>query len=269
MNFKYHINGNTTLYGCIASPTRHVRAPSLFNSFFIENNINSVMVPIEVDQDDLENVIKGLKSIKNFRGLAVTIPHKLTLANHCDFLGDGAQATGAVNIVKFDKNGKIHGENFDGEGFVQGLIGEGYMLENKKILLLGAGGAARGIAVSLSKKNIHSLDVKNRSKINVLKLIDIYKKFSKKNNIFIQESINIDFTKYDIVINSTSLGLSENDALPIDPQKLKNNCLICEIIMKPEKTKLVKKSLNCNLDVHLGKHMLDYQFKLMKEFFLN
>ena len=55
--------------------------------------------------------------------------------------------------------------------------------------------------------------------------------------------------------------------LPIDPQKLKNNCLICEIIMKPEKTKLVKKSLNRNLDVHLGKHMLDYQFKLMKEFF--
>ena len=103
----------------------------------------------------------------------------------------------------------------------------------------------------------------------MLKLIDIYKKFSKKNNIFFQESINIDFTKYDIVINSTSLGLSENDALPIDPQKLKNNCLICEIIMKPEKTKLVKKSLNCNLDVHLGKHMLDYQFKLMKEFFLN
>ena len=109
------ILGSTKIYGCIADPIEHVRAPSIFTSMFRQKKIDAVMIPIHVNEDSLINVINSLKLIKNFCGLTVTIPHKTEIAKICDFLEPDANKTKAVNWIKFDKNRKIIGNNFDGK----------------------------------------------------------------------------------------------------------------------------------------------------------
>ncbi|MCE2518088.1 MAG: shikimate dehydrogenase, partial [Alphaproteobacteria bacterium] len=139
------IKGPTKLFGVIADPIDHVRAPMVFNPVFAERGIDAVMVPLHITPDDLELSIRGLAAMPNMGGICVTIPHKMTMARLCDELGLAAQLTGAVNAVRFE-DGRLIGDNFDGEGFTAGLTGEGHSLNGANVVMIGAGGAARAIA---------------------------------------------------------------------------------------------------------------------------
>ena len=123
--------GTTKIYGCIADPIEHVKAPTLFNSIFIKKNIDAVMIPIHVPSDNLTNVLESLKLIKNFHGLTVTIPHKTVISKLCNYLEPDAKFTEAVNWIKFNSKRQLIGNNFDGKGFVDGFIGQNYILNNK------------------------------------------------------------------------------------------------------------------------------------------
>ena len=115
------ILGSTKIYGCLADPIEHVKAPLIFTNIFREKNIDAVMVPINVSEKNLEKVIMALKSIKNFSGMTITIPHKTNILHMCDFLKPDAERTKAVNWIKFDESRKLIGDNFDGQGFVNGF----------------------------------------------------------------------------------------------------------------------------------------------------
>ena len=138
--------GSTKIYGCVADPIGHVKAPTIFTSIFKEKNINAVLVPIHTNKDNLENVINSLKLIKNFEGMTVTIPHKKAIASLCDYLEPDAKFTESVNWIKFDKERKLIGNNFDGKGFTSGFKSQSFLLKNKKVCIFGAGGAAVSIA---------------------------------------------------------------------------------------------------------------------------
>ena len=88
--------------------------------------------------------------------MTVTIPHKKTVANLCDHLEHDAAFTKSVNWIKFDKDRKLIGNNFDGQGFVAGILGQNFLLKNKNVCIFGAGGAAVSIACSLAKQKIKS-----------------------------------------------------------------------------------------------------------------
>ena len=120
--------GTTKIYGCLADPIDHVKAPTIFTSVFKEKNIDAVMVPIHVEKDNLENVIASLKTIKNFEGMTVTIPHKKNVASLCDYLEEDAGFTQSVNWIKFDKDRKLIGNNFDGQGFVAGFLSQNFLI---------------------------------------------------------------------------------------------------------------------------------------------
>ena len=149
INAMPRVEGSTRIFGVIAHPADHVRAPLVFNPRFAAAGLPHVMVPIDAPPIRLEAIITGLRAIPNFGGLAVTIPHKMALADLCDTLGTAAELTGAVNAVRFDDDGSMHGDNFDGAGFVAGCHGNGFDVMGRNILLIGAGGAARAIAAAL------------------------------------------------------------------------------------------------------------------------
>ena len=107
--------GSTKIYGCIADPIDHVKAPTIFTSIFKEKNIDAVLIPIHSNENNLEDVINSLKLIKNFEGMTVTIPHKKSVANLCDSLEPDAEFTQSVNWIKFDNERKLIGNNFDGQ----------------------------------------------------------------------------------------------------------------------------------------------------------
>ena len=103
----------TKIYGCLADPIDHVKAPTIFTSIFKNKDIDAVMIPIHVNADNLQNVVGSLKLINNFKGMTITIPHKTDISKLCDYLHPDAKFTGAVNWVKFDNDRNLIGNNFN------------------------------------------------------------------------------------------------------------------------------------------------------------
>ncbi len=260
------IEATTKIFGCIADPVDHVKAPTLFTDFFNKNQINAVMVPLNVTRKDLGSVINGLKNIKNFVGLTVTIPHKIDVLNFCDELDIEAKQTGAVNWIKFD-NKKTIGNNFDGMGFVDGLRNKNISLENKSVCIFGAGGAGIAISFALQKSNLKKFKIVNRDEQKAQNLVKRLKSFYPNSVIEKENFSNYNISDYDIIINATSIGLKENKDLPFEVSNTKKDALIADIIMEPEETMLIKHAKMYKKQVHLGKYMLESQISLVTRLF--
>ena len=258
--------GTTKIYGCLADPIDHVKAPTIFTSIFKSKQIDAVMIPIHVNSHDLENVISSLKLIKNFEGMTITIPHKTDITKLCDYLEPDAKFTGAVNWIKFDNDRNLIGNNFDGQGFVNGFLGQHYSFKNKSVCIFGAGGAAVSIGCSLVNEQIKSLKLINR---------DINKAFHLKNKIHSKSNLlkvdvfpesDYTLTDSDIIINATSLGLKQTDKMPFDVNNSSPNSVIADIIMQPEETELLKCAKSLGRSIHYGKYMIESQIDLVGSF---
>ena len=256
------IDGKTKVFGVIADPIEHVKATEIYNNLWLCKDKNYVMVPIHVLPSNLDKVLNGLKSTSNFHGLCVTIPHKIELAKQCNVLMPNAQKIGAVNVAYFNKKRELIGENFDGEGFVSGLEAKGFSVKGKKIFISGAGGAARGIAFAIAKYKASLIVISNRTKDKAVMLSDSIKSWYPDFSV----KVSNDTTGCEILINTTSLGLNNEDKLPFDLDNLSSGTLVADIIMQPELTKLLRLAQSKNLKIHFGKHMLNYQADLMENF---
>lgn len=259
------LSGAARIYGTLAHPADHVRAPTLFTAKFAELGLDKVMIPIDVRAEDLTSMIEVLRRQINFEGAAVTIPHKIELAKLCDELGETGQLTGAVNAIAFDTEGRLLGDNFDGKGFVAGLYGEGFSLQDKKILMVGAGGAARAVGLALAKEPLAGLDICNRSPDKAEWLAGRLGEVTGQ-TVAAVPNPPADMGQYDMIVNTTSLGLHDGDALPIGLDGVQADCVICDIIMIPERTAWMQAAEARGLTVHAGRHMLDYQMDLIAAF---
>jgi len=261
------ITGTTRVYGVIADPISHVRAPMVFNPYFGEKGIDAVLVPLHIPAASLEETIRGLAAMPNMGGVCVTIPHKMALAELCDELGLAARITGAVNAVRFDK-GRLIGDNFDGAGFVAGCLGEGIALAGRKVLMLGAGGAARAIAGALADHGIGHLAIANRSLDKAEDLAGLLGEYypSLATTAMKLEAAGPDLNGMDMVINTTSLGLHKDDKLPCALDSAGPQTVIADIIMIPPLTHWMDEARKKGLKIHAGRHMLDYQRDLISAF---
>jgi len=258
------VTGSTQLFATIAHPTDHVRAPMVFNRLFAEQGLNRVMVPMDVPPAALEEVIAALRGMSNFRGMAVTIPHKMAIAALCDSLGPEARLTGAVNAVRFDADGSMHGDNFDGAGFVAGLRQQGHDPAGKDILMLGAGGAARAIALALCTARVGRLRILNRTPHKAAAIVASLVDLGGHGQAEVAETH--DGGGVDMIVNTTSLGLYEGDALPLTLDAVGAETVIAEIIMLPERTAWLAAAEARGLTTHYGRHMLDCQVDLIGNF---
>ena len=260
------MKANTKIFGCIADPINHVKAPTLFTKLFQEKNINAIMIPINVSSENLEFFFSGVKSIKNFVGMTVTIPHKMNVLKYCDHLEKEAIDSQSVNWIKIE-NKQIIGTNFDGIGFVQGLKNKNLIIENKDFAIFGIGGAGVSICYSLLRAKARKLKLINRNSDKLNLLVKKLKNLNFNTEILIDDFKNYDISEYDYVINATSLGLKKNKDLIFDVKKTKVDCTVIDIVMDPEETILIKEAIKYNRNYHLGKNMLVSQINLAGEFF--
>ena len=258
------ISGTTRVFGCIADPVGHVRAPTVFNTLFAQQGIDHVMVPIHAPADDLSTIIEGLRLLPNFGGMAVTIPHKVSLAALCDTLGAAAQLTGAVNAVRFDDDGRMHGDNFDGQGFVAGLQMKGHDPAGKSVLMIGAGGAARAIALALHDAGASRISICNRTMGKAAAIADAVNAGDDAPRLTAMQ--HHDGSNVELIVNTTSLGLHTGDALPLPLESVDDGTLIADIIMTPTETEWLKAAQQRGLPIHHGHHMLDCQIELIGQF---
>lgn len=255
------ITGLTRLCAVIADPIHHVRTPQGVNPLLAEAGIDAVLVPIHVGADALRDAVNGFRVMRNFAGCIVTVPHKTSMLALCDSLSEQAQRIGAVNVVRHDRDGRLHGDMLDGAGFIAGLLANGIDPAGRRCLLAGAGGAASAIAFALASSGVSSLDLCNRSAERAQALADrVAHWYPDCTPTVVDAGPNAD---HELVINATSLGLRADDPLPIDVSGLRSSQIVCDIIMDPARTALLAAAEAAGCRTHPGQPMLDHQLRLM------
>jgi shikimate dehydrogenase len=145
------IKGDTRVYSLYGSPVAHSLSPVIFNTTFEKLSLNRTYLPFEVSKDNLKNAVDAARTL-GFDGFNVTMPHKATILEILDRLDDGVEKSGSVNTVARTKSGLV-GYNTDGEGAVRALRSYGFEPTDKRIVVLGAGGAAHALVHRFSRQN--------------------------------------------------------------------------------------------------------------------
>lgn len=258
-----HITGTTRIFAILADPIHHVKTPQGINRLFDASAFDGVMVPVHVGPGDLATVVQGLRRMNNLGGFVVTVPHKTAVPALCDELTPAAARIGAVNVVRRTADGRLVGGILDGEGFVAGLRSVGIEPAGRSVYLAGAGGAASAIAYALAQAGVSRLTIANRTTAKASELV------GRLQEDFAGLTLSVgtdDPSQHDIVVNGTSLGLREGDALPFDVDRLTPEQIVAEIIMQPVETALLRAAAAKGCRVHFGAPMLATQVALMAEF---
>ena len=197
---------------------------------------------IDVDPDKLEDAIKGLKAFK-MRGINCTIPHKINVIPYLDALSESARLIGAVNTIVND-GGRLFGDNTDGKGFMESLEENGVDPRGKKIVILGAGGAARAVSVELSLAGAGSITIVNRPEDAHLakSLMELLNKIIPNNNFVTWDHTYQVPADTDILVNATSIGLYPNvDDIPnIDLDTILATMFVQDVIPNPAITPFLR-----------------------------
>ncbi len=197
---------------------------------------------IDVDPDKLEDAIKGLKAFK-MRGINCTIPHKINVIRYLDELSESARLIGAVNTI-VNTDGRLFGENTDGKGFMESLQDNHVDPKGKKIVILGAGGAARAVSVELSLAGAGSITIVNRPEDAALakSLMELLGKIMKQNAFVTWDHTYRVPADTDILVNATPIGLYPNvDEMPnIDPDTILPTMFVQDVIPNPAVTPFLR-----------------------------
>ncbi|MFC5466670.1 shikimate dehydrogenase [Lederbergia graminis] len=257
------------LYGVIGDPIGHSMSPIMHNNEFKQLNINAHYHPFHIVEQNLEIAIAGMKAI-GVEGFNVTIPHKTTIIPYLDYIDPLAKAIGAVNtVVRVD--GEYHGYNTDGEGYMKALQAEWKdNLENEKVLILGAGGAAKAIYFTLLAKGVLNVDIANRSIDKAENLIKHCPYVIENSKALTLSDAEQNLQEYSLIIQTTSIGMypNINDCI-ISLEKLNKNAMVSDIVYNPFETLLLKtaKQKGCNIQNGIG--MFVYQGALAFEMWTN
>lgn len=252
------IDSNTLLFGVIGNPIRHSKSPIMMNRAFRETGINGVYAAFHVTSDRVGDFAAGVRAM-GIRGVNVTIPHKLDIMSALDEIDPSAQAIGAVNTIVND-DGRLIGYNTDGIGYVRSLKEEAEReLTGKRIVVIGAGGAARGIIFALANEMPDRITIANRSVERAKALADSLHGKAEIRAISM-EGLQSACTEADIVINTTSVGMFPNtDETPIDASWLRPGAVASDLIYNPLKTRFLHEAERRGCRIHGGLGMFIYQ----------
>ena len=206
--------------------------------------------------EDLETAVKSLKAL-HMKGTHITIPHTVSVIPYLDRLTDTADLIGAVNTV-YEDHGQMVGENTDGKGFIKSLEDEQIKITGKKAVILGAGGAARAIAVELALAGAQKIIIVNRSRDRGETLVKLINEKTTAHAEFTlwEGCYNVD-EDTDILVNCTSIGLYPDTNVPnIDYNTLKSTTVVCDIIPNPLHTRFMAKAQACGCKTLDGFSML-------------
>ena len=239
-------------YLVIGSPIDHSLSPELHNHWIKKNLINAVYDKRHVKEGQLEKIILLLKN-DELSGINVTVPYKKAVIKFVDELTDESKATQSVNTI-YKKNNKVVGDNTDILGFEKALKNINYNIENKKVFILGAGGVAPSIIVTLKRLKVGKIILSNRTREKAMNLKNIY-----------EDLEIIDWGKtpsFDMIINATSLGLKKNEEIKINYSQIGSNKFFYDVIYNPNKTRFLLEGEKLGNKIENGKMMFIYQAQI-------
>jgi shikimate dehydrogenase len=254
-------NYKSELVGVFGQPVAENPTIVMQEAGFKAAGLNFRYLNLEVAPKDLATALKGLRAM-NFRGINLTIPHKVAVLKYLDETAEDAKLIGAVNTV-VRKGDKLVGENTDGKGFLKSLRDDANVSpKGKKVVILGAGGAARAIAVELALAGAAQITIVNRSRSRAKPLVSLLNKKTRARAVFISwtNAYRIpDGT--DVLVNATSVGLypKVKEKPKLDYDSVSSSMIVCDVIPNPPDTPFLQEARKRGAKTLDGLGMLVYQ----------
>ena len=249
--------------GIFGYPVGHSISPAMHNAAFEETGIDAVYEAWETSLDQLAEGVDKLRG-DDFLGANVTVPHKQAVMEHLDEIDDLAARIGAVNTI-VNRRGQLVGFNTDALGFINSLRGEtGVNVSGMKIVLIGAGGAARAAAYALADEQAGELTIGNRT---VERAESLATELRKTGVETVSHGISDpDFlsacNRADLIVNSTSVGMLHGPAegeSPIPPEVIQSGCIVYDMVYNPTRPPLLADAEKSGARIVGGLPMLVYQ----------
>jgi len=256
-----NINYLSKLTGVFGYPVAENPTIVMQEASFKAKGLNWRYLNIEVKPEDLHNAMRGLRAM-NFQGINLTIPHKVAVLQYLDEIAPDAALIGAVNTVRRDGE-RLVGENTDGKGFLRALRQDAEIdPAGKKVVILGAGGAARAISVELALAGAGKIIIVNRTKQRGQALVDHLNANTDTAAAFVHWTAEYAIPQEtDILVNSTPIGLYPDvDAWPdINYNTIHERMLVCDVIPNPPNTPFLELASGKGAQTLDGLGMLVYQ----------
>ncbi|EMF0151561.1 shikimate dehydrogenase [Enterococcus hirae] len=260
------ISGRTKLTGFFAKPASHSLSPLMHNLAFSHWGIDAVYLAFEVDQTNLRQAVESIRTL-NMLGVNVSMPNKTAVLAYLDQLSPEAELIGAVNTIVHQEQ-RLIGYNTDGMGFVRSVNETGHPIKNQKIVVLGAGGAAKAIVVQMALEGAQEITIYKRLNATFLPLKEYFAKVSEKTGCPIrlhdyadESQLALDLSQANLLINATDIGMgSKKDQLPIADVKLLHSQLaVFDLIYSPSETRLIQEAKKMGIKAYNGLGMLIHQ----------
>jgi len=259
MKIECKIDGKTQVYGIFGYPVSHSKSPTFQTLSFQSLGINAVYLPFEVKPENLESAVKSIR-VLGIKGINVTVPHKEHIIEYVDELSEEVRYIKAANTIQ-NLDGYLKAYNTDSYGFIRGLKELESDFREKKFLVLGAGGASRAVLYGLVKEGVQSITVANRTVERTKQIIDDFRALHR----FIEEiikPISLNEIEYyikdvNIIVNTTSVGLRDDDRPLFDYELIEKRHTVVDIIYR--KTPLLEVADKKGCKWQDGLPMLLYQ----------
>lgn len=253
------ITGYTGLYGIVANPIKHSFSPMMHNTAFQSLGIDDVYLAFELKEDQLPSYIQSVKTL-GIKGYNVSMPYKVKMLEYMDELTQEARLAQAVNTVKND-HGRLIGHITDGQGFVMACENKGWDIKGKKIVMMGAGGAANAIMISLALAGAKEIMVFNRSDKPLIRDLATKLPCPLTLHTLDQNALKEALLDAYLLINATSVGMHphEEGCLIEEAAMLPKGLKVADIIYNPRETKLLSYAKERELEYMNGEGMIVYQ----------
>jgi shikimate dehydrogenase len=254
------VTGKTKVCCVIGDPVEHSLSPLMQNAAFKEKGLDYIYVPFNVRFAELGRAVHGIRSL-HIKGANITIPHKVEVISYLDEIDTLAEKIGAVNTI-VNRKGVLKGYNTDAAGFYQAMIAAKCDPEDKNVVLLGAGGAARAIAFMLAQ-NGAVITVINRNFDKAKELADhVFHHFGRRIHPLTWEQGNIKaaLNKADVIVNATSIGMYPSvTGIPFPITLIRPTHVVFDLVYNPYKTRLLAGAEKFGARIISGLEMLVWQ----------
>lgn len=257
MTHARSITTSTRLCAVIGNPVAHSLSPALHNAAFAALDLDFVYLAFRVE--DVKSALAGMRALANFRGMSVTIPHKIEAMKHVDEIAEVDRSIGSINTI-VNENGRLIGLGTDGPGALKALVDAGVGIDGKSVLMLGAGGAARAIAFTLARN----------TKLAKLTLLDINEGILQglsadlktgtaariDSEVMTDGSLAQAMAQADVIINCTPIGMHPHEGASLVPVGLfRPGQVVFDIVYTPLETKLLADARSRGLQAISGVEM--------------
>lgn len=257
MTHARSITTSTRLCAVIGNPVAHSLSPALHNAAFAALDLDFVYLAFRVE--DVKSALAGMRALANFRGMSVTIPHKIEAMKHVDEIAEVDRSIGSINTI-VNENGRLIGLGTDGPGALKALVDAGVEIDGKSVLMLGAGGAARAIAFTLARN----------TKLAKLTLLDINEGILQglsadlktgtaariDSEVMTDGSLAQAMAQADVIINCTPIGMHPHEGASLVPVGLfRPGQVVFDIVYTPLETKLLADARSRGLQAISGVEM--------------